>query len=69
MLKSIATACSEVHSKTRQQGELQQTTLFLISLPFLAMIENRSKRRMKTEIFIFVKNNGLTKDWILVSNL
>ena len=69
MLKSIATACSEVHSKTRQQDELQQTTLFLISLPFLAMIENRSKRRMKTEIFIFVKNNGLTKDWILVSNL
>ena len=30
MLKSIATARGEAHSKTRQQGELQQTTLFLI---------------------------------------
>ena len=45
-----------------------QTTSFLISLTFLAMIEKRSKRRLKKEIFIIVKNIVLTKNWFVVSN-
>ena len=32
------------------------------------MIEKRSKRRLKKEIFIFVKSIVLTKNWFVVSN-
>ena len=39
-----------------------QTTLFLIRFTFLALIEKRSKDRLKKEIFIFVKNIVLTKN-------
>ena len=35
---------------------------------FLAKIEKRSKRRLKKEIFIFVKSTVLTKNWVVVSN-
>ena len=37
-------------------------------IDFLAMIEKRSKRRLEKEIFIFVKNIVLTKNWFVVSN-
>ena len=57
-----------MHNKTQKQGELTQTTLFLIWLTSLATIENRSKPRLKKEIFIFVKNIVLTKSWFVVSN-
>ena len=32
------------------------------------MIEKRSRRRFKREIFIFVKNIVLTKNWFVASN-
>ena len=32
------------------------------------MIEKRSKRRLKKEIFIIVKNIVLTKNWFVVDN-
>ena len=32
------------------------------------MIEKRSKRRLKKQIFIIVKNIVLTKSWFVVSN-
>ena len=32
------------------------------------MIEKRSKRRLKKEIFVIVKNIVLTKHWFVVSN-
>ena len=35
---------------------------------FMAMIQKRSKRRLKKEIFIFVKSIALTKNWFVVSN-
>ena len=35
---------------------------------FLAMTEKRSRRRLEKEIFIFVKNIVLTKNWFVVSN-
>ena len=44
---------AQQNTKTRQATT--QTTLFLIRSTFLAMIEKRSKRRLKKEIFIIVK--------------
>ena len=40
---------------TKTKGATKQTTLFLIGLTFLAMIEKSSKHKLKKEIFIFVK--------------
>ena len=54
-------------TKTRRAAT--QTTLFLVSLISLAMIEKRSKRRLKKEKFIIVKNIVLTKNGFVVSNL
>ena len=45
-----------------------QTTLFLIWLTSLAMIEKRSKKYLKKEIFIIVKNIVRTKNWFVFSN-
>ena len=42
--------------------------LALDLIDFLAMIEKRSKRRLKKEIFTFVKNIVLTKNWFVVSD-
>ena len=42
--------------------------LALDLIDFLAMIEKRSKRRLKKETFIFVKNIVLTKNWFVVGN-
>ena len=52
--------------KTRQVTT--QNTLFLIWLTSLLMIEKRSKRRLKKEIFIIVKNIAPTKNCFFVSN-
>ena len=54
------------HSKIRRATT--HTTLFLIWLTSLAMIEKRSKRRLKKEIFIIVKNIVLTKTWFVFGN-
>ena len=42
--------------------------LALDLIDFLAMIEKRSKRTLKKETFIFVKNVALTKNWFVVGN-
>ena len=47
---------------TKIRRAATQTTLFLISLISVAMIDKRSKRRLKKEIFIIVKNIVLTKN-------
>ena len=58
-----------VHSKTQKQGELQHRLYCSwFDWLFLEMIEKQSKRRLKIEIFIFVKSIALTKNWFAVSN-
>ena len=70
MLKSVAATRIECTAKHRLQHRraTTHTTLFLILLTSLAMIEKRSKRRLKKEIFIIVKNIVLTKNWFVFSN-
>ena len=57
---------AQQNTKTRRATT--QTTLFLICLTSLAMVKQRSKRRLKKEIFIIVKNIARTKNWFVVSN-
>ena len=65
MLKSIA-APSEC---TAKQNKASYNTDYIVStLTSMAMIEKRSKPRLKKEIFIIVKNIVLTKNWFIVSN-
>ena len=54
----------------KQESKVSYNTdyIFLVWLTSLAMIEKRSKRRRKIEIFIIVKNLVLTKNWSVVSN-
>ena len=69
MLKSASTPRSESaqqNKKTRRATT--HTTLFLIWLTSLAMIEKRSKKYLKKEIFIIVKNIVRTKNWFVFSN-
>ena len=40
---------------------------YIINGTFLAMIEKLSKRRLKKEIFKFVKSIVLAKNWFVVS--
>ena len=63
MLKSIATV-SSVHTTKQTTTE---TRLFLNRLTFLAMIKMRSERRLKKQLFIFVKTIVLTKNWFAVN--
>ena len=66
MLKSIA-APSECTAK--QENKASYNTDYIVStLTSMAMIEKRSKPRLKKEIFIIVKNIVLTKNWLIVSN-
>ena len=55
-----------MHSKTQNKASYNTTTLFLICLTSLAMIKKRSKRRLKKEIFIIVKNIARTKIGLLL---
>ena len=55
MLKSIATALSECTKITKTRQATTQTTLFLISLTFLAMIEERTEHRLKKKEYICKK--------------
>ena len=57
---------AQQNKKTRQATT--NSALFVIWLTSLAMIEKRSKRRLKKEIFIIVKNIVLTKNWFVFSN-
>ena len=69
MLESIATARSECTAKYKNKASYN-TDYIVPDLTefFLVMIEKRSKRRLKNEIFIFVKSIVLTKNWFVVSN-
>ena len=60
-------AVSEQQSKKTSRATAY-TRLFLILLISLAMIEKRSKRRLKKQTFIIVKNIILAKNWFVVSN-
>ena len=68
MLKSIATARSECTIKHEIKASYNTDYIVPDLIDFLAMIEKRSKRRLEKEIFIFVKNIVLTKNWFVVSN-
>ena len=68
MLKSIATACSECTEKHENKASYNTDYIVPDLIDFLAMIEKRSKLRLKKEIFIFVKNIALTKNWFVVSS-
>ena len=69
MLQSIATARSECTAKHKNKASYNTDYIVpdLIEL-FLAMIEKRSKCRLKKEIFIFANSIVLTKNWFVVSN-
>ena len=68
MLKSIATAGSECTIKHENKASYNTDYIIPHLIDFLAMIEKRSKRKLEKEIFIFVKNIVLTKNWFVVSN-
>ena len=69
MLKRIATARSEWTVKHKKKASYKTDYIVpdLIDF-FLAMIEKRSKHRLKKDIFIFVKRIVLTENWFVVSN-
>ena len=62
ILKSIATARSECTTKHGNKASYNKDFIVPDLIDFLAMIEKRSKRRLKKEIFIFVKNIIPTKN-------
>ena len=68
MLKSIATARNECTIKHESKASYNTDYIVPDLIDFLAIIEKRSKRRLEKEIFIFVKNIVLTKNWFVVSN-
>ena len=68
MLKSISTARSECTIKHENKASYNTDYIVPDLIDFLAMIEKKSKRRLEKEIFIFVKNFVLTKNWFVVSN-
>ena len=68
MLKRIATPRSKCTAK--HENKANRNTDYIVSdlIDFLVMIKKRSKRRLKKEIFIIVKNIVLSKNWFVVSN-
>ena len=50
----------------KHENKASHNTDYIV--PSLAMIEKKSKRRLKKEIFIIVKNIVLTKNWFVFSN-
>ena len=68
MLKSIATARSECTAKQENKASYNADYIVSDLIDLFAMIENRSKRRLKKEIFIIIKNIVLTKSWFVFSN-
>ena len=68
MLKSIATARSECKGKHENNASYNTDYIVPDLIGFLTMIEKGPKRRLKKEIFIFVKNTVLTENWFVVSN-
>ena len=60
-------ARSECPAKHENKASYKTDYIVPDLIDFLPMIEKRSKRRLKKEIFIFVKNIVLTKNWFVVS--
>ena len=56
MLKNIATTRSECTAKHENKASYNTDQIVTDLIDFLAMIERRSKHRLKKEILIFVKN-------------
>ena len=61
-------ARSECTAKHKNKASYNTDYIVPNLIDFLAMIEKKSKRRLKKEIFIIVKNIVLTKNWFVVSN-
>ena len=68
MLKSIALARSTRTAKHENKASCNTDYIIPNLIPTLVKIEKKSKRRLKKEIFIIVKNIVLTKNWFVVSN-
>ena len=68
MLKSIATARSERTAKHKNKATYNTDCIVPDLIDFFSIIEKESKRRLKKEIFIFVKSIVLTKNWFVLSN-
>ena len=68
MLKSIETALSESTAKHENKVSYNKDYNVPDLIAFLAKTEKRSKRRLKKETFIFVKNVVLNKNWFVFSN-
>ena len=68
MLKSIAKARSECTAKHKNKASYNTDYIVPDLIDLLAMIKKRSKRKLKKEIFIFVKNIVQTKNWFVASN-
>ena len=68
MLKSIAAAPGKCTPKQENKASYNTDYVFLIWLTSLAITEKRSKRRLKKQILIIVKNIVLTKNLFVVSN-
>ena len=68
MLKSIPTTRSEWTAK--QENKVSYNTHYIIPdlIDFFGDDWKRSKRWLKKEIFIIVKNIVLTKNWFFFSN-
>ena len=56
-----------VQQKTKAMRATTYAILFLIWMTLSKMIEKRSEHRLKKEIFIFVKNIVLSKNWFVAS--
>ena len=67
-MKSIATARSQCTGKHENNASYNTDYIVPDLIDFLTMIEKGPKRRLKKEIFIFVKNIVLTDNWFVVSN-
>ena len=61
MLKSIATACNEC--KAKQENKVGYNTYDIVTEKRDQNAKKRSKRRLKKEIFVVVKNIVLNKNW------
>ena len=66
MLKSIATAHSKCTAKRKNKASYNTDYIVPDLIDFIGLIENRSKRRLKREIFIIIKNIALTKTGLLL---
>ena len=68
MLKSIATARSECTAKHKNKASYNTDCIVPELIEFFGDEWKEIKTQVKKEIFIFVKNIVLTKNWFVFSN-